>query len=191
MLRQGKSSAAAVPLAPAGSCRDDARQDKKATAWRRTPDGVAPAVPVRARAHQVRLADAHSSHGSRHRQTAPLPWGSKETKEAQVGCRLRPASPTAARGTHESAHQHPRYCAYRGMPRQNLSCPDRFRLDNEKTPTTHRVVFSRIFSSSFQRWPSGDTHQTSRVPSSVTRVSSRTGTIFPSWPSSLRVTCKG
>src|SRR5207247_137035 len=99
--------------------------------------------------------------------------------------------PTTSRGTDECGTPHQLCSGYRGTPRQNLSCPDRFRSDNEKTPTTHRLVFSRIFSSSFQRWPSRDTHQTSRVPSSVTRVSSRTGTIFPTWPSSFRVTCSG
>src|SRR5439155_1146730 len=113
------------------------------------------------------------------------------TQMHEVTCGLRPVPPTAAQETHERGTPHQRCSEYRSTPRQNLSCPDRFRSDNGKTPTTHRLVFSRIFSSSFQRWPSRDTHQTSRVPSSVTRVSSRTGTIFPTWPSSFRVTCSG
>src|ERR1700733_13188545 len=78
-------------------------------------------------------------------------------------------------------------------------CDDRVcraQIDADQITRRHRLphlpVFSRMFSSSFQRCvPSRDTHQTSRVPSSVKRVSIRTGTNVPCWPSSLSVTSSG
>src|ERR1035441_3857611 len=136
MLRQGKSSAAAVQLAPAGSWRGDSRQDKKATTWPMTLGGSVQALPVRARAHLCPLAGPRPTWRSRLRQTTHLRWGSKEKKEVREACGLPPVLPTAVRGTHEWGSPHQRLSEYRCTPRQSLSCPDRCRSDNEKAPTT-------------------------------------------------------
>src|ERR1017187_5668934 len=56
----------------------------------------------------------------------------------------------------------------------------------------HQSLLSRMLSSSFQRcFPSRETHQTSSVPTSVTRDSRRTGKTAPCSPSTLSVTSSG
>jgi len=120
MLRQGKSSAAAVPLAPGqGLGATMHARIGKPTTWLMTPGGSAQALPVRARTHPVTIAGcsfqvALTPAG----RTTLLRWGSKETKEVREACGPSPGPTNCGTGntrTREAASVV--FLKYRGTPR--------------------------------------------------------------------------